>query len=172
MLPTTDAVPIDDTRIAATLERQRLASEEAREFAVREGQLRAIGREGQRPDFAQMPLQGGERLHQRVIGQDEAVTAVAEAVRRGWAGEVEKGIEALQSALPAKRLELMKEMLPSISRVAFMQNMGNPVSAPQWDASQAVAASRITTGFQIWRARFTEVDATLRHVEASAAARE
>ena len=51
------------------------------------------------------------------------------------------GLSAFVTELAGKRIELMKEMLPSISRVAFMQNMGNPVSAPQWDASQAVAAT-------------------------------
>src|SRR5450759_664643 len=51
------------------------------------------------------------------------------------------GLSAFVTELAGKRIEVMKEMLPSISRVAFMQNMGNPVSAPQWDASQAVAAT-------------------------------
>ncbi len=51
------------------------------------------------------------------------------------------GLSAFVTELACKRIELMKEMLPSISRVAFMQNMGNPVSAPQWDATQAVSAS-------------------------------
>ena len=51
------------------------------------------------------------------------------------------GLSAFVTELAGKRIELMKEMLPSISRVAFMQNMGNPVSAPQWAATQAVSAS-------------------------------
>jgi putative ABC transport system substrate-binding protein len=51
------------------------------------------------------------------------------------------GLSAFVTELAGKRIEVMKEMLPSISRVAFMQNMGNPVSPPQWDASQAVAAA-------------------------------
>src|SRR5207244_2131602 len=37
--------------------------------------------------------------------------------------------------------EIMKDMIPSISRVAFMNNMGNPVSPPQWEATKAVAAA-------------------------------
>jgi putative ABC transport system substrate-binding protein len=51
------------------------------------------------------------------------------------------GLSAFVTELAGKRIELMKEMLPSISRVGFMQNMGNPVAIPQWDASQAVAAT-------------------------------
>jgi putative ABC transport system substrate-binding protein len=49
------------------------------------------------------------------------------------------GLSAFVTELAGKRIELMKEILPSISRAAFMQNMGNPISPPQWDASQAVA---------------------------------
>jgi putative ABC transport system substrate-binding protein len=51
------------------------------------------------------------------------------------------GLSAFVTELAGKRIELIKEMLPSISRVAFMQNMGNPVSPPQWDASRAAAAT-------------------------------
>jgi putative ABC transport system substrate-binding protein len=51
------------------------------------------------------------------------------------------GLSAFVTELTGKRIELMKEMFPSISRVALMLNMGNPVSPPQWDASQKVAAT-------------------------------
>jgi putative ABC transport system substrate-binding protein len=51
------------------------------------------------------------------------------------------GLSAFVTELAGKRIELIKELLPSISRVAFMQNMGNPVSPPQWDASRAAAAT-------------------------------
>ena len=51
------------------------------------------------------------------------------------------GLSAFVTELAGKRIELMKEMFPSISRVALMLNMGNPVSPPQWDASQKVAAT-------------------------------
>jgi putative ABC transport system substrate-binding protein len=51
------------------------------------------------------------------------------------------GLSAFVTELAGKRIELMKEMFPSISRLAFMQNMGNPVSPPQWDASREVAAT-------------------------------
>src|SRR5450759_2363389 len=51
------------------------------------------------------------------------------------------GLSAFVTELAGKRIELIKELLPSISLVAFMQNMGNPVSPPQWDASRAAAAT-------------------------------
>lgn len=51
------------------------------------------------------------------------------------------GLSAFVTELSGKRIELMKELLPSISRVAFMQNMGNPVAPPQWDQTKVVAAA-------------------------------
>ena len=49
------------------------------------------------------------------------------------------GLSAFVTELSAKRVELMKEMVPSISGVAFLQNMGNPVSPPQWQATKTAA---------------------------------
>ena len=43
-------------------------------------------------------------------------------------------------AVPAgKRVELVKEMLPGVSRIGLLQNMGNPVVPPQWDETLATA---------------------------------
>jgi putative ABC transport system substrate-binding protein len=41
--------------------------------------------------------------------------------------------------LAGKRVELLKEARPSIKRIGFLQNMGNPVAPPQWGATQATA---------------------------------
>jgi len=41
--------------------------------------------------------------------------------------------------LAGKRVELLKETIPSMARIGFMQNMGNPVAPPQWEATQAAA---------------------------------
>ena len=41
--------------------------------------------------------------------------------------------------LAGKRVELLKEARPSIARVGFLQNFSNPVSPPQWEASQVAA---------------------------------
>ena len=49
------------------------------------------------------------------------------------------GLSAFATELAGKRVELLKEARPSIARVGFLQNMGNPASPPQWEAVQAVA---------------------------------
>jgi putative ABC transport system substrate-binding protein len=56
------------------------------------------------------------------------------------------GLSAFVTELAGKRVELLKEARPSITRIGFMQNMGNPASPPQWEASQASAR---TLGFSI-----------------------
>ncbi|HZP75009.1 MAG TPA: ABC transporter substrate-binding protein [Pseudolabrys sp.] len=49
------------------------------------------------------------------------------------------GLTSFVAELAGKRLELLKEAFPSVTRVGFMQNMGNPVSPPQWQLSASVA---------------------------------
>src|SRR3982074_2092980 len=49
------------------------------------------------------------------------------------------GLSAFATELAGKRVELLKEARPSIARVGFLQNMGNPAPPPQWEAVQAVA---------------------------------
>jgi putative tryptophan/tyrosine transport system substrate-binding protein len=49
------------------------------------------------------------------------------------------GLSAFATELAGKRVELLKEARPSIARVGFLQNMGNPASPPQWEAVQAAA---------------------------------
>jgi putative tryptophan/tyrosine transport system substrate-binding protein len=46
---------------------------------------------------------------------------------------------AFVTELSGKRVELLKETFPSIARVRFLLNMGNPVSPPQWEATVSVA---------------------------------
>jgi len=70
------------------------------------------------------------------IGEPLAVGVVTSLARPG--GNV-TGLSAFVTELAGKRLELLKEARPSIVRVGFLQNMGNPVSPPQWEASQAAA---------------------------------
>jgi putative ABC transport system substrate-binding protein len=38
-------------------------------------------------------------------------------------------------------VELVKELIPSVRRVGFFNNMGNPVSPPQWEETKNAAAS-------------------------------
>src|SRR3954467_305667 len=72
------------------------------------------------------------------IGDPLGVGVVASLARPG--GNV-TGLSAFVTELSGKRVELMKELLPSISRVALLQNMGNPVSPPQWEAMKTVASA-------------------------------
>ena len=72
------------------------------------------------------------------IGEPLGVGVVASLAHPG--GNV-TGLSAFVTELSGKRIELLKESFPSISAVVFMQNMGNPVSPPQWEAARTVAAT-------------------------------
>lgn len=49
------------------------------------------------------------------------------------------GITNVAAILSGKRLELLKEVLPQVTRIAVMWDPQAPGSVPQWDASQAPA---------------------------------
>ncbi|MEP6983895.1 MAG: ABC transporter substrate-binding protein, partial [Sphingomicrobium sp.] len=68
------------------------------------------------------------------IGEPLGVGIVATLARPG--GNI-TGLSAFVTELSGKRVEFLKEAFPSIVRIGFMQNMGNPVSPPQWEAAQA-----------------------------------
>jgi putative tryptophan/tyrosine transport system substrate-binding protein len=68
----------------------------------------------------------------------EPMLAVASIARPG--GNV-TGLSAFVTDLQAKRVELLKDVFPGLSRVATMLNMGNPGSPPQWRESDAAARS-------------------------------
>jgi putative tryptophan/tyrosine transport system substrate-binding protein len=70
------------------------------------------------------------------IGEPLGVGVVASLAVPG--GNV-TGLSAFVTELSAKRVELLKDSFPSISRLGFMQNMSNPVSPPQWEATQQAA---------------------------------
>ncbi len=77
------------------------------------------------------------------IGEPLGVGVVQSLARPG--GNV-TGLSAFVTELAGKRVELMKEAFPSIARIGLMQNMGNPVSPPQWQATVAAAK---TLGLQV-----------------------
>ena len=52
------------------------------------------------------------------------------------------GLSALTGELIGKRFELLKEVLPGLRRIAFLQNLGNPVAPSQWEELKAIAQSR------------------------------
>jgi len=56
------------------------------------------------------------------------------------------GLSLFNREISGKRLELLKESLPSISRVAVLTNPGNPIHAVFWKETQAAAQ---TLGLQV-----------------------
>ena len=51
------------------------------------------------------------------------------------------GLSTFANDLAAKRVELMKELVPKLARIAFLHNMGNPVAPPAWEETRAAALS-------------------------------
>ena len=51
------------------------------------------------------------------------------------------GLSALTVELVAKRLELMRETVAGIRRIAFLQNIGNPTAPSQWEELNTAALS-------------------------------
>jgi putative ABC transport system substrate-binding protein len=72
------------------------------------------------------------------IGEPLGVGVVASLARPG--GNI-TGLSSFASELSGKRIELMKEMFPSAGRMAFMMNMGNPISELNWEPSKSAAAA-------------------------------
>jgi putative ABC transport system substrate-binding protein len=72
------------------------------------------------------------------IGEPLGAGVVASLARPG--GNI-TGLSSFANELAGKRIELLKETLPSVGRMAFVMNMGNPISALQWEASESVAAA-------------------------------
>jgi putative ABC transport system substrate-binding protein len=70
------------------------------------------------------------------IGEPLNTGAVHQLARPG--GNV-TGLSAFVTELQGKRVELLKEMVPSARRVAALLNMDNPVSAPQWEETTAAS---------------------------------
>lgn len=86
------------------------------------------------------------------IGEPLGVGVVASLAVPG--GNV-TGFSAFVTELSGKRIELLKESFPSILRLGFMQNMGNPVSPPQWEATQ-VAARAFGVSAELFDVRTTK----------------
>ena len=51
------------------------------------------------------------------------------------------GLSALANELQGKQLEMLKQMVPTLSRVAYLFNMSNPVLQAQWKQAEPVARS-------------------------------
>lgn len=51
------------------------------------------------------------------------------------------GLTTFSIELTGKRVEVIKELVPSLSRVGLLQNMGNPVAPPEWEETKTAARS-------------------------------
>jgi putative tryptophan/tyrosine transport system substrate-binding protein len=51
------------------------------------------------------------------------------------------GMTTFSTELTGKRIELLREMVPNLSRVAFLHNMSNPVAPPEWEETKMAARS-------------------------------
>ncbi len=51
------------------------------------------------------------------------------------------GVVTFSTELTAKRIELLRELVPSLSRVGLLHNMGNPAAQPEWEETMMAARS-------------------------------
>ena len=51
------------------------------------------------------------------------------------------GVTTFSTELTAKRIEILKELVPGLSRIALLHNMGNPAARPEWDETKTAARS-------------------------------
>ena len=49
------------------------------------------------------------------------------------------GVTTFSTELTAKRIELVKEMVPNLARVGLLHNMGNPAAPPEWEETKRAA---------------------------------
>jgi putative tryptophan/tyrosine transport system substrate-binding protein len=49
------------------------------------------------------------------------------------------GVITFSTELTAKRVEILKELVPSLSRVALLHNMSNPAVPPEWEETKIAA---------------------------------
>jgi putative ABC transport system substrate-binding protein len=63
------------------------------------------------------------------------------AIVRGFArpGTNVTGLTTFSTELTAKRIELLKELVPNLLRVALLHNMGNPAVPPEWEETKSAA---------------------------------
>src|SRR5215213_10242521 len=56
-------------------------------------------------------------------------------------GGMTTGVITFSTELTAKRVEILKELVPGLSRFALLHNMGNPAARPEWEETEAAARS-------------------------------
>ena len=70
------------------------------------------------------------------IGEPLALGVVEALARPGGNAT---GLTSFATELAGKRVELVKEVMPNVSRIGSLQNMGNPVVPLQWEETLATA---------------------------------
>jgi putative ABC transport system substrate-binding protein len=56
-------------------------------------------------------------------------------------GGMTTGVITFSTELTAKRVEILKELVPGLSRFALLHNMGNPAAPPEWEETETAARS-------------------------------
>ena len=51
------------------------------------------------------------------------------------------GVTTFSTELTGKRVELLKQLIPKLSRVGLLHNMGNPAAPPEWEETKTAARS-------------------------------
>lgn len=51
------------------------------------------------------------------------------------------GVTTFSTELTGKQIEILKELVPRLSRVALLHNMGNPAAPPEWEETKTAARS-------------------------------
>jgi putative ABC transport system substrate-binding protein len=51
------------------------------------------------------------------------------------------GVTTFSTELMGKRIELLKQLIPRLARIALLHNMGNPSAPPEWEETETAARS-------------------------------
>jgi putative tryptophan/tyrosine transport system substrate-binding protein len=51
------------------------------------------------------------------------------------------GVTTFSTELTGKRIELLRQVIPRLARVALLHNMGNPAAPPEWEETKTAARS-------------------------------
>jgi putative tryptophan/tyrosine transport system substrate-binding protein len=73
-----------------------------------------------------------------MVAMGDPLAVVASLARPG--GNI-TGATTFSLELTAKRIELLKELVPNLSRIALLHNMSNPVGPPEWQETKTAARS-------------------------------
>jgi len=151
--------------VSATADAPRLAAfrQGLRELGYVEGQNIQIDYRHESLDLQRLPDEAAELLRMNVdvlvaVTSNAAVAAkkttstvpivfmgVTDPIATGLAESLARpggnatGVTNVAAVLAGKRLELLKEMLPKVDRVAVLWDPKAPGSIPQWEASQEPA---------------------------------